>query len=56
MRDASGLLPLHKQSGANANGGFTAREAADELSRATGSDVIQVIGRRFVLYRKNEEQ
>ncbi|MCR5611178.1 MAG: YhbY family RNA-binding protein [Clostridiales bacterium] len=35
--------------------GMTAREAADELSRATGSDVIQVIGRRFVLYRKKEE-
>lgn len=35
--------------------GMTAREAADELSRATGSDVIQVIGRRFVLFREKEE-
>lgn len=34
---------------------YTAREAAEELSAATGSDTVQVIGNKFVLYRKNPE-
>lgn len=34
----------------------TAREAADRLASETGAEVIQVIGYRFVLYRKNEEK
>lgn len=34
----------------------TAREMADELSEATGSEVVQVIGRVFVLFlRKRKE-
>ena len=37
------------------NSDFTARMAADALSEETGADVIQVIGRRFVLFRKNPE-
>jgi len=32
---------------------YTAREAAQALSEATESDVVQVIGTRFVLYRGN---
>ncbi len=32
-----------------------AREAATEISEATNSDVVQVIGTRFVLYRKNNK-
>lgn len=36
--------------------GLTARDAAEALSVATGAEVIQCIGRRFVLYRKREER
>lgn len=36
--------------------GLTARDAAEALSVATGAEVIQRIGRRFVLYRKREER
>ena len=35
---------------------LTAREAANELAEKTGSEVIQVIGYRFVLYRKNPDK
>lgn len=31
---------------------LTAREACDELVRRTGAEPIQVIGRKFVLYRE----
>ena len=31
------------------------REAAEELARQTSSDVVQVIGSRFVLYRKKKK-
>ena len=34
----------------------TAREAAELLAEATGAEVIQVIGYRFVLYRKNPDK
>lgn len=33
------------------NSMYTAREAAEELAAATRSEVVQVIGSRFVLYR-----
>lgn len=32
------------------------REAADKIAEATHSDVVQVIGSRFVLYRRNAKQ
>lgn len=32
---------------------YTAREAAQELAERTGADVVQVIGRKFSLYRKS---
>ncbi len=31
------------------------REAAEELAQATGAQVVQVIGTRFVLYKRNEK-
>lgn len=31
---------------------YTAKEAANILAEATGSDVVQVIGGRFVLYKQ----
>jgi len=32
----------------------TAREAAEQLAAATGADVVQVIGSKFVLYKEAE--
>ena len=32
-----------------------AREVAEKLASATNSDVVQVIGTKFVLYRKNKK-
>ena len=32
-----------------------AREVAEELAAATNSDVVQVIGTKFVLYRNNKK-
>ena len=34
---------------------MTSREAAEEQARQTSSDVVQVIGSRFVLYRKKKK-
>jgi len=34
------------------NSEYTAKEAAAELAEKTASDVVQVIGTRFVLYKK----
>ncbi len=30
------------------------RETADSLAQATGSDVVQVIGTRFILYKESQ--
>ncbi|MBQ1771986.1 MAG: YhbY family RNA-binding protein [Clostridia bacterium] len=35
---------------------LSAKDAAEMISAATGSEVIQCIGRKFVLYRKKQEQ
>jgi RNA-binding protein len=35
---------------------LSAREAADQLAAAVSAQVVQVIGRVFVLYRPNPEQ
>lgn len=35
---------------------YNAREAADELSSKTDSKVVQVIGSKFVLYKRNDEK
>lgn len=31
------------------------REAAEDIARQTGSDVVQVIGSKFVLYRRKKK-
>lgn len=36
------------------NSGYTTREAADEIAEKTASEVVSVIGSRFVLYRESE--
>ena len=38
------------------NAPLSAREAAQQLAEQSGSDVVQVIGARFVLYRLNPEK
>ncbi|MBR5538781.1 MAG: ribosome assembly RNA-binding protein YhbY [Clostridia bacterium] len=38
------------------NSSYTAREAADEISAATGADVVAVTGTRFVLYRESKNK
>ena len=34
---------------------MTSREAAEAIAQETGSDVVQVIGSRFALYRKKKK-
>ncbi len=38
------------------NSPLTAREAAFELAEATGSESVQIIGTRFVLFRRNKDK
>lgn len=38
------------------NSSYTARECADILSEKCGADVVQVIGSKFVLYRRNPDE
>lgn len=35
------------------NSPYTAREAAEEIAEKTGADVVQVVGSRFVLFKRN---
>ncbi|MDE5556952.1 MAG: YhbY family RNA-binding protein [Ruminococcus sp.] len=35
------------------NSGYTAREAGEAIAEATGSEVVQVIGSKFVLFKRN---
>ena len=41
--------------GVQENCEFSAREAADQIAELTKSEVVQVIGRKFVLYRRNKD-
>ena len=36
-------------------GGITPRQAADIIAEKTASDVVQVIGSKFILYRENKD-
>ena len=38
------------------NSGWTAREAADAVAEQTGADVVQVIGNKFVLFKRNQKE
>lgn len=38
------------------NSGWTSREAADAVAEQTGADVVQVIGSRFVLFKRNPKE
>ena len=35
---------------------LTAREAAEEIAAGTSSEVVQVVGSKFVLYRRNPKE
>ncbi len=35
---------------------INSREAAEEIAQAVQADVVQVIGAKFVLYRRNEKE
>ncbi len=38
------------------NSMLTAREASDQLAEAVKADVVQVIGSRFVLFKRNPQE
>ena len=38
------------------NSGYTAREAANEISEAIGCEVVACVGTKFVLYRESEKK
>ncbi len=38
------------------NSGWIAREAADAVAEQTGADVVQVIGNKFVLFKRNPKE
>lgn len=38
------------------NSTYTSREAAEEIASKTGADVVQVIGSRFVLFKRNPKE
>ena len=38
------------------NSGWTSREAADAIAEQTGADVVQVIGSKFVLFKRNPKE
>lgn len=38
------------------NSGWTAREAADAIAEQTGAEVVQVIGSKFVLFKRNPKE
>ncbi|MCD7799950.1 MAG: ribosome assembly RNA-binding protein YhbY [Ruminococcus sp.] len=38
------------------NCGYTSKEAGELLAEATHSEVVQVIGSRFVLYKRNPKE
>ncbi|MBP1543134.1 MAG: YhbY family RNA-binding protein, partial [Oscillospiraceae bacterium] len=41
--------------GVQENCEYTAREAADEIAAQLKADVVQVIGRKFVLWRRSSD-
>lgn len=36
--------------------GITSREAADDIAQRIEADVVQVIGTKFILYRRNKKE
>ena len=38
------------------NSAYTSWEAAEEIAEKTGADVVQVIGNRFVIFKRNPKE
>ena len=38
------------------NSAYTSREAAEEIAEKTGADVVQVIGNRVVIFKRNPKE
>lgn len=38
------------------NSMYSSREAAEEIAEKTGADVVQIIGSRFVLFKRNPKE
>lgn len=38
------------------NSGYTAKQAAEELALKTETEVVQVIGNKLVLYKRNDKE
>ena len=38
------------------NSGYTAKEAANEIARAVGCEVVSCVGTQFVLYKESEKK
>ena len=38
------------------NSAYTSREEAEEIAEKTGADVVQVIGNRFVIFKRNPKE
>jgi RNA-binding protein len=38
------------------NSGYTAKDAANEISERTGADVVSCIGSKFVLYKESQNK
>ena len=55
---ANAVLEAHEliKCSALENSGLSAREVAEQLAELTGSEVVQVIGRRFSLYRETSRE
>ena len=54
LDDALNARELIK-AGVQENCEFTAREAADQIAEQLKADVVQVIGRKFVLWRRSKD-
>lgn len=54
LDDALNARELIK-AGVQENCEFTAREAADQIAGQLDADVVQVIGRKFVLWRRSKD-
>lgn len=58
VREAYDLLQAREliKCAVQQNAPLTAREACNELCEKTGASPVQVIGRRFTVYRKNDKE
>lgn len=58
LKDAAGALKAKElvKGSVGKNCDMTAKDAAASLAEALGAEAIQAIGRKFVLYKRNNEK